>query len=143
MKTLSVGRVGVAAMSLGIAQEAVDLAVSHTKNRSSSAAPVQKPGRRLYAGRYGDPAQRRPRPGISRRLAHGQRRPADKAASMAKVLCRRGRRLHRQPVPSAPRRLRLPREYEIERLYRDVRITSIYEGSSQVQQMVISGAMLK
>ncbi|ALP92844.1 Butyryl-CoA dehydrogenase [Intestinimonas butyriciproducens] len=35
------------------------------------------------------------------------------------------------------------REYEIERLYRDVRITSIYEGSSQVQQMVISGTMLK
>lgn len=35
------------------------------------------------------------------------------------------------------------REYEIERLYRDVRIASIYEGSSQVQQMVISGAMLK
>ena len=38
MKTLSVGRVGVAAMSLGIAQEAVDLAVSHT----SSAAPCAK-----------------------------------------------------------------------------------------------------
>lgn len=35
------------------------------------------------------------------------------------------------------------REYEIERLYRDVRIASIYEGSSQVQQMVISGTMLK
>ena len=34
-------------------------------------------------------------------------------------------------------------EYEIERLYRDVRIASIYEGSSQVQQMVISGQMLK
>ena len=34
-------------------------------------------------------------------------------------------------------------EYTIERLYRDVRITSIYEGSSQVQQMVISGALLK
>ena len=34
-------------------------------------------------------------------------------------------------------------EYEIERLYRDVRITSIYEGSSQVQQMVISGALLR
>ena len=35
------------------------------------------------------------------------------------------------------------KEYTIERLYRDVRITNIYEGSSQVQQMVVAGALLK
>ena len=35
------------------------------------------------------------------------------------------------------------REYAIERIYRDVRVCSIYEGSSQVQQIVISGQMLK
>ena len=35
------------------------------------------------------------------------------------------------------------REYEIERIYRDIRVCSIYEGSSQVQQIVISGQMLK
>lgn len=35
------------------------------------------------------------------------------------------------------------REYEIERLYRDIRVCAIYEGSSQVQQIVISGQMLK
>jgi butyryl-CoA dehydrogenase len=35
------------------------------------------------------------------------------------------------------------KDYRIERLYRDVRINSIFEGTSQVQQMVISGALLK
>ena len=34
-------------------------------------------------------------------------------------------------------------EYEIERLYRDVRVLTIYEGTTQVQQMVIAGAVLK
>ena len=35
------------------------------------------------------------------------------------------------------------KEYAVERIYRDARIASIYEGTSQVQQMVISGALLK
>ena len=35
------------------------------------------------------------------------------------------------------------KEYKVERFYRDARITSIYEGTSQVQQMVISGSLLK
>ena len=35
------------------------------------------------------------------------------------------------------------KEYKIERMYRDARITSIYEGTSQIQQMVISGNILK
>ncbi len=35
------------------------------------------------------------------------------------------------------------RDYEIERLYRDIRVNSIYEGSSQIQQIVISGQILR
>ena len=35
------------------------------------------------------------------------------------------------------------KEYRVERLYRDCRVFTIYEGTSQVQQMVISGALLK
>ena len=35
------------------------------------------------------------------------------------------------------------KEYKVERFYRDARITSIYEGTSQVQQMVISGNLLR
>ena len=35
------------------------------------------------------------------------------------------------------------KEYKVERFYRDARITSIYEGTSQVQQMVVSNSLLK
>jgi alkylation response protein AidB-like acyl-CoA dehydrogenase len=35
------------------------------------------------------------------------------------------------------------KDYRVERLYRDARITTIYEGTTQVQQMVISGLLLK
>ena len=35
------------------------------------------------------------------------------------------------------------REYEVERMMRDAKITEIYEGTSEVQRMVISGALLK
>ena len=35
------------------------------------------------------------------------------------------------------------KDYPIERIYRDARIMSIYEGTSQVQQMVIAGSLLK
>lgn len=35
------------------------------------------------------------------------------------------------------------RDYPVERMFRDAKITEIYEGTSEVQRMVISGAMLK
>ena len=71
------------------------------------------------------------------------KKPADKAASMAKLFSAES------AISIINQSLQLhggygySREYEIERLYRDVRVCSIYEGSSQVQQMVISGQMLK
>lgn len=144
MKTLSVGRVGVAAMSLGIAQEAVDLAVSHTKNRVQFGRPLCK--NQAVAFMLADMETRL---NAARGLVYhaawlmDNGRPADKAASMAKYFAAEA------AVSIVNQSLQLhggygySREYEIERLYRDVRITSIYEGSSQVQQMVISGTMLK
>ena len=69
--------------------------------------------------------------------------PADKAASMAKYYSAEA------AIEIVNKSLQLhggygySREYEIERIYRDVRVCSIYEGSSQVQQMVISGQLLK
>ena len=35
------------------------------------------------------------------------------------------------------------REYVVERLYRDVRVTTIYEGTSEIQRMVVARALLK
>ena len=144
MKTLSVGRVGVASMCLGMAQEAIDLAVAHTKNRVQFGKPLCKHQAIAFMLADMDTKLNAAR-GLVYNAAwlmdNGQ--PADKAASMAKYYAAEA------AIEIVNKSLQLhggygySREYEIERIYRDIRVCSIYEGSSQVQQIVISGQMLK
>ena len=143
MKTLSVGRVGVSSMCLGMAQEAIDLAVNHTKNRVQFGKPLAK----MQALQF-MMADMETKLNAARLLTYNAaylldtRQPADKAASMAKYYSAEA------AIEIVNKSLQLhggygySREYEIERIYRDVRVCSIYEGSSQVQQMVISGQLL-
>lgn len=144
MKTLSVGRVGVAAMSLGIAQEALDLAVNYTKTRVQFGRPLAKNQALQFMM-----ADMETKLNAARMLTYNaawmmdNKQDATKAASMAKYyaaeaafdIVNKSLQLHGGYGYS--------KEYEIERLYRDIRVTSIYEGSSQVQQMVIAGHLLK
>ena len=144
MKTLSVGRVGVASMCLGMAQEAIDLAVAHTKNRVQFGKPLCK--HQAIAFMLADMESKL---NAARGLVYNAAwlmdngQPADKAASMAKYYAAEA------AIEIVNKSLQLhggygySREYEIERIYRDIRVCSIYEGSSQVQQIVISGQMLK
>ena len=144
MKTLSVGRIGVASMCLGMAQEAIELAVEHTKNRVQFGKPLCK--HQAIAFMLADMETKL---NAARGLVYNaawlmdNKQPADKAASMAKYFAAEA------AIDIINKSLQLhggygySREYEIERLYRDVRVCSIYEGSSQVQQIVISGQMLK
>jgi alkylation response protein AidB-like acyl-CoA dehydrogenase len=144
MKTLSVGRVGVAAMSLGIAQEALDLAVEYTKTRVQFGKPLAKNQALRFMM-----ADMETKLNAARLLTYNaawmldNKQDATKAASMAKYyaaeaafdIVNKSLQLHGGYGYS--------REYEIERLYRDIRVNSIYEGSSQVQQIVIAGKLLK
>ncbi|WP_297719041.1 acyl-CoA dehydrogenase family protein [Intestinimonas sp.] len=144
MKTLSVGRIGVASMCLGMAAEAIELAVNHTKNRVQFGKPLCK--HQAIAFMLADMETKL---NAARGLVYNaawlmdNKQPADKAASMAKYFAAEA------AIDIINKSLQLhggygySREYEIERLYRDVRVCSIYEGSSQVQQIVISGQMLK
>ncbi len=144
MKTLSVGRIGVASMALGMAQEAIDLAVEHTKNRVQFGKPLCKHQAIAFML-----AEMETKLNAARGLVYNaawlmdNKQPADKAASMAKFYATEA------AIDIINKALQLhggygySREYEIERLYRDIRVCSIYEGSSQVQQIVISGQMLK
>lgn len=144
MKTLSVGRVGVASMSLGIAQEALDLAVDYTKTRVQFGKPLASNQALRFMM-----ADMETKLNAARMLTYNaawmmdNKQDATKAASMAKYyasesafdIVNKSLQLHGGYGYS--------KEYEIERLYRDIRVTSIYEGSSQVQQMVIAGNLLK
>lgn len=144
MKTLSVGRVGVASMCLGMAAEAVALAVEHTKNRVQFGKPLCKHQAIAFML-----AEMETKLNAARGLVYNaawmmdQGMKADKEASMAKYYAAEA------AIDIINKALQLhggygySREYAIERLYRDIRVCSIYEGSTQVQQIVISGQMLK
>ena len=144
MKTLSVGRIGVSSMCLGIAQEAMDLAVEYTKAREQFGRPLKD----FQALRF-MMADMETRLNAARLLTYqaayllDTKQPADKAASMAKYFAAEN------AIDIVNKSLQLhggygySKEYEIERLYRDVRVCSIYEGSSQVQQIVIAGQLFR
>ena len=144
MKTLSVGRVGVASMALGMADEAIRLAVEHTKNRVQFGKALCKNQAVAFML-----AEMETKLNAAKLLVYNAAwlmdngQPADKAASMAKYyateaaldIINNSLQLHGGYGYS--------QEYAIERIYRDIRVCTIYEGSTQVQQMVISGHLLQ
>lgn len=144
MKTLNYGRLGIASMSLGMAAEAINLAVAHTKERVQFGRPLCK--NQAIAFKL---AEMETKLNAARGLVYNAAWTMDmgmdatKAASMAKLYAAD------TAIEIINNALQMfggygySQEYPIERLYRDIRICSIYEGSSEVQKMVISGNMLK
>lgn len=144
MKTLSVGRCGVAAQGLGIAQAAMEEAINHMKERKQFGKPLAK-----FQGLRFMLAEMETKLNAARLLVYNaayqidQGMDATKAASMAKYYATEA------AVDIVGKALQMhggygySKEYTIERLYRDVRVLTLYEGTTQVQQIVISGQLLK
>ena len=144
LKTLSVGRIGVAAMSLGMAQEAMKEVVNYTKTTMFNEKPLC---RQQYV--QFKIAELETKLNAARGLVYDAaytvdtQERADKESSMAKFCATE---YANQIIAEA---LQLEGEFGcrrgnlMEKLYRDIRVTTIYEGSSQVQQMVIAGVMLR
>ena len=144
MKTLSIGRVGVATQSIGIAQGAIDEAVKFIKERKQFGQFLSE----FQALRF-MVADMETSLNAARLLVYNSAYKMDigedvtKDAAMAKLFA------SEMAVDVVGKALQLHggygyvKEYPIERLWRDVRILTIYEGTSQVQQMVIAGVVLK
>ena len=145
MKTLDTGRVGMAAQAVGVAQHALEEAVSYSKERKQFGKPICKNqgisfmladmATEIEAARqlvyHAAVAKDANRDDASMLCAMSKLY----AAEMANRVCYKAVQIHGG--------YGYIKEYVVERLYRDARIISIYEGTSQVQQMVISGALLK
>lgn len=138
------GRVGIAAQALGIAQRAMDESVAYAKARHSFGKPI---GEHQMIQTY--LAEMEARLQASRLLVYraAALKEAGKSctveAATAKLfttesavwICDRAVQIHGGYGYS--------REYLVERLYRDVRVTTIYEGTSEIQRMVIARELLK
>jgi alkylation response protein AidB-like acyl-CoA dehydrogenase len=144
MKTLSVGRVGVAVQSIGIAQGAIDEAVKFIKERKQFGQFLSE----FQALRFMI-ADMETKLSAARLLVYDAAYKMDmhqdvtKESAMAKYFA------SEMAVEVVGKALQLHggygymKEYTIERLWRDVRVLTIYEGTSQVQQIVIAGVVLK
>lgn len=152
MATLDGGRVGIAAQALGIAQRAFDLAVSYSKDRVAFGKPISK----LQAIQWmiADMATRieasrlltwRAATMKTRELAGEsfKRSEVTRACSMAKLMASECANFCADKALQIHGGYGYSKEYEVERLYRDARITTLYEGTSEIQRLVIASSFLK
>ena len=144
MTTLDGGRIGIGAQALGIAQAAIDECVKYTKERVQFGKRISQ-----FQNTQFQLADMQAKVDAARLLiyraaqAKQDHEPYSHLAAMGKLYAS-------EAASDVTRRcLQLvggygyTREYPFERFMRDAKITEIYEGTSEVQMMVISGAMLK
>ena len=144
MKTLDGGRLGMAAQAVGVAQSALDEAVKYAKERKQFGRPIAD--FQAISFMIADMATEI---AAARELVYNaavlkdNNMDATSACSMAKLYAAEVANRCAYKAVQIHGGYGYIKEYKVERLYRDARITSIYEGTSQVQQMVIAGNLLK
>jgi len=144
MATFDVGRVGIAAQALGIAQAAVDEAVAYSKERVQFGKPISalQAIQWMLAEMATDVAAARH---LTYHAAwcYDQGLPLSAPAAMAKLFASAA------AVRAADHAVQIHggygyiKRHKVERLYRDAKITEIYEGTSEVMKMVIAGSLLR
>lgn len=143
MKTLDGGRLGMAAQAVGVAQSALDEAVKYAKERKQF-------GKRIadFQGVSFMIAEMAADVEAARQLVYHAAELKDKnmdataACSIAKYFAAEAANRCAYKAVQIHGGYGYIREYKVERIYRDARICSIYEGTSQVQQMVIAASLL-
>lgn len=144
MKVLSGGRIGIAAQALGIAAGAFELSVAYAKEREAFGKPIAK--HQAIAFKLADmetdiEAARL----LVYRAAQlkDQGKPYLVAGSMAKLAASEAAMKHTVEAVQIHGGYGYVKEYHVERLMRDAKITQIYEGTSEIQRIVIGRSLLK
>lgn len=144
MKTLDGGRIGIASQALGIAQGAMDETVKYTKERKQfgrSIAQFQNTQFQLADLQCRIQASR-----LLVRLASWKKdmkMPYTMESAQAKLYCAETAMDMTTKAVQFHGGYGYTREYPVERMMRDAKITEIYEGTSEVQRLVIASNLLK
>ncbi len=144
LATLDGGRIGIAAQAVGIAQAALDESIEYSKNRQQFGRPISKfqaiqwmlseMATNIEAARFLV---------LNAAYTKDQGKRISKEAAMAKLFAAETAVDVTNKAIQVHGGYGYTKEYPVERLYRDARITGIYEGTSEVMKMVISGALLR
>lgn len=143
MKVLSGGRIGIAAQALGIAAGAFELATEYSKQRKAFGKEIYK--HQAIAFKLADMATEIE---AARLLVYksamdkDQGRNYDQSSAMAKLYASKVAMEQTIEAVQIHGGYGFVKEYHVERLMRDAKITQIYEGTSEVQKIVISRGVL-
>lgn len=144
MSMLDAGRIGVAAQALGVMTAAFEESAKYAQQRKAFGAPIAK----IQAIQF-KLAEMERRVQCSRLLLHraawlrdaGQ--PYTRAASMAKLYASEAATWVTHQAIQVHGGYGYVKEYAVERYYRDARVMEIYEGTSEIQRLVIARSLLK
>lgn len=144
MEALDSGRIGMASQALGIAEEALDLSVEYLKVRVQFGKPLSKQqGLQWYLADMATKVE------AARALIYEAASDMDRGDPVGKIAAIAKYYASEIGVQVTDKALQLHsgygymRDYPLERMYRDARIIPIYEGTSEVQKIIISREVLK
>jgi butyryl-CoA dehydrogenase len=143
MKTLDGGRIGIAAQALGIAQGALDETIGYIKQREQFGRPISK-----FQALQFTVADMTVQTEAARLLTYSaasakqEGLPYSDKAAMAKLFASETASFVTNRAIQLHGGYGYTQEYPVERMMRDAKITEIYEGTSEVQRMVIAGTAL-
>jgi butyryl-CoA dehydrogenase len=144
MRILEAGRVGIAAQAVGIAQASLDASIKYARERKAfgkTLGEFQAIQLKLAEMATGVEAARLLM--FHAASLKDQGRPFGKEASMAKLFA------SRTAVANALEAIQIHggygyvQEFQVERYLRDAKVTEIYEGTSEIQQLIIARSLLK
>ncbi len=144
MGTLDGGRIGIGAQALGIAQGAYEAALNYTKERKQFGKPIAS--NQAIGFKLADMATQIE---AARLLLYqaaykcSNKENYGKYSAMAKLFCSETAMAVTTQAVQCFGGYGYTREYPVERMMRDAKITEIYEGTSEAQRMVIAAAILK
>ncbi|MCH9032193.1 MAG: acyl-CoA dehydrogenase family protein [candidate division Zixibacteria bacterium] len=144
METLNSGRVSVAAQALGMARRAYEIALQYSQERKQFGKPLS--AFQLTQAKLADMATKLH---AARLMIHHAAWKKDrgerviKEASMAKLFATEAATSVAHMAMQILGGYGYTAEYEVERIYRDVRVTEIFEGTSEIQRIVIAREELK
>lgn len=142
MKALDGGRIGIGAQSVGIAQGAINEAIKYVKERKQFGRPIA-----AFQNTQFKLAEMQTKVDAARLLVwraaalKDNHEPFSSAAAMCKLFASETANEVTRAAVQMFGGYGFSREYPVERMMRDAKITEIYEGTSEVMKMVISGGM--
>jgi hypothetical protein len=143
MSVLDKGRIGIAALAVGILQAALDASITHAKSRKQFGQEIAS-----FQGVQWMIADMAKDLHAARLMVHAAAEKLDSGAratlecSMAKCFAADAAVAHTANAVQVHGGMGYIRGIEVERLYRDAKITQIYEGTNQIQRMIIARQLL-